>query len=176
MIRYLFSGIVFAVLLLLCVSAVVAQDVTAEPTVIVTVEPPPVDEPDTPPVEQPDDGSTSLLATLVFLSGIVTAIVETVKPGVKQLPLNAAWHDLILRAFGFGLGVAFVFSGGSALNLFTLSPTYRNDYPAAGLFLTGLLVGGGGQLIYLLASGIGGRLFEPRSINRYVNRAPIRND
>lgn len=176
MFRNFLFGILFVVLLLALATAVLAQDVTTEPTVIVTVEPPPVDEPDTTPVDQPDDPANALLGTLVLLSGIVTAIVETLKPGVKKFPLSDEWHDLILRVVGFALGVLFVFAGGSALNLFALSPAYRDEYPAAGLFLTGLLVGGFGQLIYLIGSGLSGRLLQPQSANRSIGRTPIRNE
>jgi len=80
MFRNLLFGILFVVLLLAFATAVLAQDVTAEPTIVVTVEPPPpVDEPSVP---IPDDaiiltGGELLmyLGLAVFAGGGILAVI-----------------------------------------------------------------------------------------------------
>jgi len=113
--------------------------------------------PDDAPVVDESGMEVNLLESLVFLAGLVAAIVELVKPAVKSLSVSDKGHDLILRLIGFGLGVAFVIGGGTALNLLALSPIYGNANPALGLVLTGLMVGGFSQGLYLVGSGLVGK-------------------
>lgn len=117
--------------------------------------------------EDPPGAEVNLLETLVFLSTLVAAAVELVKPGVKALPLSDGGHDLILRLLGFGFGVAFVMGSGS-LNLLSLSPVYGRANPAIGQFLTGLIVGGFSQGIYLVGSGLFGKPIKPQGTRQVL--------
>jgi len=93
-----------------------------------------------------------LLKTLALLGFLIMMIVEALKPWMKKLPGSDAVHDFILRLFGMGLGVIAVAGGGNELNILTLSPVYSQLNPGIGMVLTGLLVGGFSQGLWLTAS------------------------
>lgn len=106
---------------------------------------------------------TTLLTTLIFLAGVVNRIVEAVKQtGIVQgfnLPANL--QDLVFLLLSIFFGVLAVVGGGSALNLFALSPVYGQLNPMAGQILTGIVVALGANALYALAELLTGRPAPP---------------
>lgn len=92
--------------------------------------------------------ATALLATLVFLAGVVNRIVEMMKPGFDELPVSPEWRSTIIRLVSVALGVLAVVGGGEELNLFALSEVYGTINPVFGLVMTGVIVGGFSNLLY----------------------------